>query len=179
MLMGKGPYELVFNKTPSLKHLKIFGCLCFATILNNHDKFSSRAEKCILVRYSSFKKGYKLFSIERKQFIFSRNVKFFEKVFPFKIRHGSVEKTSQDLDHVNFFDEIFHEGPNTSNDDNDLNANDQNDCSNSPEPSSPTFNLFEDDLGHPQGFNGSDSADEMAATSDHDKALSKDAFLIL
>ncbi|GKA65389.1 ribonuclease H-like domain-containing protein, partial [Tanacetum coccineum] len=39
------------------------------------------------------------------------------------------------LDHVNFFDEILHEGPDTSNDDNDLNANDQNDGSNSPEPS--------------------------------------------
>nr|GEV70715.1 ribonuclease H-like domain-containing protein [Tanacetum cinerariifolium] len=46
---------------------------------------------------------------------------------------------------------IIHEGPDTSNDDNGLNANDQNDGRNSPEPSSPTFDLFEDDLGHPQG----------------------------
>ncbi|GKE50676.1 ribonuclease H-like domain-containing protein, partial [Tanacetum coccineum] len=55
------------------------------------------------------------------------------------------------LDHVNFFDEILHEGPDTSIDDNDLNANDQND-----------------------GSNGSASADEMAATSDHDTTLFED-----
>ncbi|GJY61445.1 ribonuclease H-like domain-containing protein [Tanacetum coccineum] len=47
LLKGKSPYELVFKKKPSLNHLRVFGCLCFATILNNHDKFSSRAEKCI------------------------------------------------------------------------------------------------------------------------------------
>ncbi|GJR63826.1 ribonuclease H-like domain-containing protein [Tanacetum coccineum] len=49
VLKGKSPYELVFNKKPSLKHLRVFGCLCFATILNNHDKFSSRAEKRVLL----------------------------------------------------------------------------------------------------------------------------------
>ncbi|GJV81029.1 ribonuclease H-like domain-containing protein [Tanacetum coccineum] len=48
VLKGKSPYEPVFNKKPSLKHLRVIGCLCFATILNNHDKFSSRAEKCVL-----------------------------------------------------------------------------------------------------------------------------------
>nr|GEZ20324.1 ribonuclease H-like domain-containing protein [Tanacetum cinerariifolium] len=42
-----------------------------------------RAEKRVLVGYASFKKGYKLFSLERKQFVYSRDVKFFEKVFPF------------------------------------------------------------------------------------------------
>ncbi|GJW93957.1 ribonuclease H-like domain-containing protein [Tanacetum coccineum] len=57
VLNGRSPYQLVFNRKPSLKHLRVFGCLCFATILNNHDKFSSRAEKCVLIGYSSFKKG--------------------------------------------------------------------------------------------------------------------------
>ncbi|GJU08628.1 VIER F-box protein 2 [Tanacetum coccineum] len=117
VLKGKSPYELVFNKKPSLKHLRVFGCLSFATILNNHDKFSSRAEKCVLTGYSSFKKGYKF----------------------------------QDLDHVNFFDEIVHEGIDTSYDDTDLNAHDQSD-----------------------GSNGSASKDEMAATSDPNTALSED-----
>ncbi|GJY50493.1 ribonuclease H-like domain-containing protein [Tanacetum coccineum] len=153
---------------------RVFGCLCFATVLNNHDKFSSRAEKCVLIGYSSFKKGYKLFSLERKQFVFSRDVKFFETVFPFKIKHNSVEKPCQDLDHVNFFDKIVHESPDTSNDDTNLNAQDQNDGSNSPHSSSPTIDLFEVELGHPQGSNASANEDEMATTSDPDTALSED-----
>ncbi|GJW10406.1 ribonuclease H-like domain-containing protein [Tanacetum coccineum] len=117
VLNGKTPFELVFNRKPGLKHLRVFGCLCYATVLNLHDKLGSRAEKCVLVGYASFKKGYKLYSLERKQFIYSRDVKFFEKVFPFKIRQTQdTNLTSQGLDHVNFFNEIVHEDLDTSND---------------------------------------------------------------
>ncbi|GJY17687.1 putative RNA-directed DNA polymerase [Tanacetum coccineum] len=143
MLKEKYPYHLVFNKKPSLKHLRDFRCLCFATILNSNDKFSSRAEKCVLIGYSSFKKGYKLFSLERKQFIFSRDVKFLEK------------------------------GPDTPNDDNNLNAQPHNKGSNSSQPSSPTTNHYEDDMVHPQGSNGSASENEMVATSENESALSE------
>ncbi|GKA23448.1 ribonuclease H-like domain-containing protein, partial [Tanacetum coccineum] len=139
VLKGKSPYELVFKKKHCLNHLRVFGCLCFATILNNHDKFSSRAKKCVLIGYSYFEKGYKLFSLERKY---------------------------QDLDHVNFFDEAVH--------DNDLSAQVQDDGSNSIHFSSPTIDHFEDELGHPQGSNGSANEDEMAATSDPSIALSED-----
>ncbi|GJY83172.1 ribonuclease H-like domain-containing protein [Tanacetum coccineum] len=54
VLSGKSPYELVFNIEPNLSHLKTFGCLCFSTVLNDSDRFSSR------------------------------DVKFYETVFPFK-----------------------------------------------------------------------------------------------
>nr|GEW79720.1 ribonuclease H-like domain-containing protein [Tanacetum cinerariifolium] len=86
----------------------------------------------------------------------------------------SMDKPSQDLDHVNLFDEIVHEGPNTSYDDNDLNSHDQSDGSNSPNPSSPTIDLFKDDLGHPQGSNGSTKEDEMDVTFYPNTALSED-----
>nr|GEV54252.1 hypothetical protein [Tanacetum cinerariifolium] len=102
---------------PVLKHLRVFGCLCFATVLNGHDKFGSMAEKCVLVGYASFKKGYKLFSLERKHFVYSKDVKFFEKVFPFKIKQSiDTNLNSQGLDRVNFFNEIVHENLDTSND---------------------------------------------------------------
>ncbi|GJT55808.1 ribonuclease H-like domain-containing protein [Tanacetum coccineum] len=42
VLSGKSPFHLVYGHDPSLSHLRVFGCLCYATILNNHDKFSSR-----------------------------------------------------------------------------------------------------------------------------------------
>nr|GEW50329.1 ribonuclease H-like domain-containing protein [Tanacetum cinerariifolium] len=55
-----------------------------------------------------------------------------------------------DLDHVNFYDEIVHENPDTSNDDTDLSAQSQSDGRNSPNVRRPTIDHFEDDLGHPK-----------------------------
>nr|GEX50798.1 ribonuclease H-like domain-containing protein [Tanacetum cinerariifolium] len=128
VLNRKSPFDLIFNMKPALKHMRVFGCLCFATVLNGHDKFGSRAEKYVLVGYASFKKGYKLFSLERKQFVYSRDVKFFEKVFPFKIKQSiDTNLNSQGLDHVNFFNKIVHENLDTSNDVTSIPASSQSD----------------------------------------------------
>ncbi|GKC49112.1 ribonuclease H-like domain-containing protein [Tanacetum coccineum] len=54
-------------------------------------------------------------------------------------------------------DKIVHEGPDTSYDDNSLNAHDHSDGSYSSQPSSPTIDHYESDLGHSQGSNGSAS----------------------
>ncbi|GJU74354.1 integrase, catalytic region, zinc finger, CCHC-type containing protein [Tanacetum coccineum] len=149
-------------------------CLCFATILNNNDKFSSRAEKCVLVGISSFKKGCKSFSLERKQFLFSKDVKLFETVFPFKIKQGSmVNKDSQGLDHVNLFNEVVYEDLDTPNDDTNLNAHPQDEGSNSSNPNSPSIDLFEDDFGHHLGSNGSTNENERATTSKDDSVISE------
>nr|GEV42187.1 ribonuclease H-like domain-containing protein [Tanacetum cinerariifolium] len=91
-----------------------------------------------------------------------------------RIKHSYVEKPSQDLDHVNFFDEVVHEVPNTSCDDNDLSSQGQDDGSNSIYFSSPTIGQFEDELRHPQGSNGFANEDEMAATSDPNIPLFED-----
>nr|GEX47770.1 ribonuclease H-like domain-containing protein [Tanacetum cinerariifolium] len=172
VLNGKPPFDLVFNMKPVLKHLRVFGCLCFATVLNGHDKFSSRAEKCVHVGYASFKKGYKLFSLERKQFVYSRDVKFFEKVFPFKIKQFTdTNLNSQGLDHVNFFNEIMHENLDTSNDVTSIPASSQSDGSHHPLHSSSTIDPSENDLGHSQGFNGSIFEDEDVATSAEHNAV--------
>ncbi|XP_052622644.1 uncharacterized protein LOC111911314 [Lactuca sativa] len=56
VLKGQSPYQLVFKKKPIFDHLRVFGSLCFATKLNNLDKFSEHAEKCVLLGYSSEKK---------------------------------------------------------------------------------------------------------------------------
>ncbi|XP_071741361.1 uncharacterized protein [Rutidosis leptorrhynchoides] len=66
ILNGKCPFKLVYHKKPNLSHLRVFGCLAFVNVLNNHDKFSSRSEKCALIGYSTVKKGYKLYSFDRK-----------------------------------------------------------------------------------------------------------------
>ncbi|GKB23181.1 putative RNA-directed DNA polymerase, partial [Tanacetum coccineum] len=104
VLNGKSPYDLVYNMSPSLKHLRSFGCLAYATVLNSHDKFGSRSEKCVIVRYSNFKKGYKLWSLDNKQIYYSKDVKFFEDIFPFKHNISTViDKSVQDVNYLNFF----------------------------------------------------------------------------
>ncbi|GJR02890.1 ribonuclease H-like domain-containing protein [Tanacetum coccineum] len=86
VLIRKSPYEIIYKKPPTLSHLRVFGYLCFATVVNNHAKFGSR------------------------------DVKFFESVFPFK-DSASKEKeldTSnvfQDLNHINFFNNEYPEIP--------------------------------------------------------------------
>ncbi|GKA91257.1 hypothetical protein Tco_0813127, partial [Tanacetum coccineum] len=40
VLAGKSPFFLVYGHEASLSHIRVFGCLCFASILNNFDKFS-------------------------------------------------------------------------------------------------------------------------------------------
>ncbi|GJU36840.1 ribonuclease H-like domain-containing protein [Tanacetum coccineum] len=69
LLNRKSPYDLVYNKPPSLKHLRSFVCLAYATILNSHDKFGSR------------------------------DVKFFEDIFPFKQNNSTgINNYVQDND---------------------------------------------------------------------------------
>ncbi|KAJ0858060.1 putative RNA-directed DNA polymerase [Helianthus annuus] len=108
VLLGKSPYELMFGFKPSFTHFRVFGCLCFSTILNDSDKLSYNAEKCILIGYSNVKKGYKLWSLDNKKEFYSRDVKFYETVFPYK----SSSLINQDvcltekLNHLNFFDSV-------------------------------------------------------------------------
>ncbi|KAJ9546528.1 hypothetical protein OSB04_019071 [Centaurea solstitialis] len=54
------PYELFRNRKPSIKHLHIFGCICY--ILNNKDnlgKFDSKSDDGIFLGYSSISKTYR------------------------------------------------------------------------------------------------------------------------
>ncbi|KAK9059410.1 hypothetical protein SSX86_022030 [Deinandra increscens subsp. villosa] len=119
VLSGKCPYELVYGFKPNLGHLRVFGCLCFCTILTNTNKFSSNAEKCVLLGYSNEKKGYKLWSLDNKTVIFSRDVKLYETVFPFKETESSVDSVTlnSDIHGLNFFDLYESKDNNDSNSD--------------------------------------------------------------
>ncbi|GJV26785.1 ribonuclease H-like domain-containing protein [Tanacetum coccineum] len=115
MLNGKSPYEMIYRKCPSLSHLRFFGCLCFATLINSSDKFGSRSKKWVLIGYSSVKKGYRLYSLDKHQFIFSRDVKFFENIFPFKDSNkikDATENVFQDVNHIKKIDIEYPEIPN-------------------------------------------------------------------
>lgn len=94
LLSSKTPYELLFGSIPSFSHLKIFGCLCFATNTNaSKTKFEARASRCVFLGYPYAQKGYKLYHLKTNRIFVSRDVQFHENTFPFiQIRELSSNK---------------------------------------------------------------------------------------
>jgi len=77
-----------------IAHLRTFGCLAWALNRSN-PKFGAEAERCILLGYPEGVKGYRLFSLKRKKILISRDVRFQESIFPFKL---STEKALPEPD---------------------------------------------------------------------------------
>lgn len=103
ILSGLSPYQKLFGSKPTLSHLRNFGCLVFCSNLNPKDKFDARAKKCVFLGYSIHKKGYKLFDLDNKSVLHSRDVKFYESVYPFKIEKFLETEKINFNDIYNFF----------------------------------------------------------------------------
>lgn len=84
VLKNKSPYEKLYNKQPSLAHLRVIGCLAFATNLRRNDKFAPKARRDVLVGYAVRQKGYKFLEIESRIIFVSNDVIFHENEFPLK-----------------------------------------------------------------------------------------------
>uniref|UniRef100_A0A251TBB6 Putative ribonuclease H-like domain, Reverse transcriptase, RNA-dependent DNA polymerase n=1 Tax=Helianthus annuus TaxID=4232 RepID=A0A251TBB6_HELAN len=80
----KTPYEILHNQKPEYDHMKVFGCLTyFWSIETKGDKFEVRGRLGIFLGYPQGTKGYKIFDIEDKKMVVSRDVKFHENTFTF------------------------------------------------------------------------------------------------
>ncbi|KAL2246003.1 UNVERIFIED_CONTAM: Retrovirus-related Pol polyprotein from transposon TNT 1-94 [Sesamum indicum] len=85
ILKWKTPYEILYNKPVDYSHFKTFGCLCFATNnLPNKTKFEPRAMKCVFLGYAMNQKGYKVYDLDKRITLVSRDVRFQENVFPYQ-----------------------------------------------------------------------------------------------
>ncbi|XP_010268113.1 PREDICTED: uncharacterized protein LOC104605176 [Nelumbo nucifera] len=120
LLDGKSPYELLFGKEPTYKHIRVFWCLCHAHYQGrDKDKFGSRSRRCVFVGYPFGKKGWRLYDLDTNEFFVSHDVVFSEHIFPYKVavseslNTGVVEQPPVCNDDVH-----FHEldSANTSND---------------------------------------------------------------
>ncbi|XP_075092056.1 uncharacterized protein LOC142172171 [Nicotiana tabacum] len=81
VLNGKSPYEMLHGKAPKIEHLRIFGCLYYASVLPREDKFDTRTKKTVFIGYSQTQKGYRLYNLESQIFFVSRDVSFSEDIF--------------------------------------------------------------------------------------------------
>lgn len=73
---------LLYNKNPEFSSLRVFGCLCFPCLYNNH-KLQFHSKPCTFLGYSDTYKGYVCLGQDGRVYI-SRDVKFNELVFPYK-----------------------------------------------------------------------------------------------
>ena len=76
---GKTPYEAWMAKRPSVSHLRVFGCKAYAHVpKDERGKLDHKAKPCVLVGYGAETKGYRLYDINKRKVLFSRDVSFNE-----------------------------------------------------------------------------------------------------
>ena len=103
-MKGKSPYEILYSQPHTYLNLKTFGWLCFAsTLKNDRSKLELRSRKSVFIGYKIGIKGYVLFDVKSKDIFISKNVIFYESIFPYNFStHHSKNNDSLIHDDVNF-----------------------------------------------------------------------------
>lgn len=85
------PDKKWFSKAPAYSYLRRFGCVAF--VHTDDGKLSPRAKKGVLVGYPDEVKGYKIWLLDERKFVVSRNVLFQENA-----AYKDVKKDHKSLD---------------------------------------------------------------------------------
>nr|GEZ52730.1 hypothetical protein [Tanacetum cinerariifolium] len=75
----KTAYHIINDRKSSIKHLYIFGCICYITRDGeNLDKMKEKGDPCILVGYSTQSKGYRVYNKRTRLIVESIHIRFDE-----------------------------------------------------------------------------------------------------
>ena len=81
----KTPYEMLYHHSPSYSHLRVLGCLAFASNPSrSKDKFQPRGVPCVFLGYPNNQKGCKLLNMFTRVEFVSRDARLYEHIFPFQ-----------------------------------------------------------------------------------------------
>jgi hypothetical protein len=72
------PFELHFDRKPSVSHFRPFGCKCFVLKCGNLDKFESRFIDGILFGYTLHGRSYRVYNVDTNTIVESCDVTFNE-----------------------------------------------------------------------------------------------------
>ncbi|MCH81484.1 retrovirus-related Pol polyprotein from transposon TNT 1-94 [Trifolium medium] len=130
-LSNKSPFQILFNQLPDISTLKVFGSLAYAATLQSHrQKLDSRSRKCVTLGFQAGVKGHILFDLKSKEIFLSRDVVFFEYIFPYasSTNNSGNQSSSNASHHSIIFDDIdFTPSPESSS----IPSFDHHDCSSS------------------------------------------------
>jgi len=84
ILKNVSPFERLRNKECDLSHVRVFGCLCYnSTLTANRHKLDPRVDIGVFLGFKINTKGYVVYNLKTHDIIVSRNVAFYENVFPY------------------------------------------------------------------------------------------------
>ncbi|GJR53952.1 retrovirus-related pol polyprotein from transposon TNT 1-94 [Tanacetum coccineum] len=70
------PYEAWCGNKPSVSHLRVFGCICYALCTIEKHKPEEKSQKFIFVGYFTQSKAYRLYDPTHEKIVVNRNVLF-------------------------------------------------------------------------------------------------------
>nr|GEV45611.1 integrase, catalytic core [Tanacetum cinerariifolium] len=80
----KTSYEVLFEQKPEYDHMRVFGCMAYyKNTETNGDKFEPRGKLGVFLGYPSGIKGYKIYDLEERKMVMTRDARFVKEIFPF------------------------------------------------------------------------------------------------
>lgn len=85
------PFFRLFGHEPDYTSLRTFGCACWSHLRPyNTKKLEFRSKQCVFLGYSNQHKGFKCLDPKTGRVYISRDVVFYEKVFPIESLHPNA-----------------------------------------------------------------------------------------